>query len=211
MTTAPLREHLLASARHIAASGLNPGAAGNLSLRTNSGMLITPSGLPWEELRSADFVEVSPSGQHHGTRAPSSEWMIHRDLYLERPDIGAVIHTHAPFCTALACLHRTIPPFHYMVARFGGADVRCADYATYGTPALSQAVMRAMEGRNGCLMANHGMIVAGHDLRHAQALAIELESLAEQYWRACQLGSPVLLPEDEIARVLEKFKGYGVR
>ncbi|MCX9156972.1 class II aldolase/adducin family protein [Niveibacterium sp. 24ML] len=208
---APLREQLLACARHVAAIGLNPGAAGNLSLRTHSGMLITPSGLPWEALGTADFVEVDASGQSHGQRAPSSEWMIHRDLYLERPDIGAVIHTHAPFCTALACLHRTIPPFHYMVARFGGADVRCADYATYGTPALSQAVMRAMGGRNGCLMANHGMIVAGHDLRHAQALAIELESLAEQYWRACQLGAPVLLPEDEIARVLEKFKGYGVR
>ena len=211
MNNGTLREQLLASVRRIAVLGLNPGAAGNLSVRTGSGMLITPSGLPWEEIAHSDFIEVDRAGHSHGPWAASSEWMLHRDLYLERPDFGAVVHTHAPFCTALACLHRAIPPFHYMVARFGGPDVRCATYATYGTDALSAAVAQAMEGRNACLMANHGMLVAGRDLRHAQALAIELESLAEQYWRACQLGTPVLLPEDEIARVLEKFKNYGVR
>ncbi|WP_374404283.1 class II aldolase/adducin family protein [Niveibacterium sp.] len=206
-----LRDALLASARHIAALGLNPGAAGNLSVRQGDGMLITPSGLPWEELTRIDFVAVAADGSYAGPRAPSSEWQLHRDLYAARPEFGAIIHTHAPFCTALACLHRTIPPFHYMVARFGGHDVRCAVYATYGTTALSEATLIAMDDRNGCLLGNHGMVVAGRDLRHAQALAVELESLAEQYWRACQLGEPVLLPEDEIARVREKFKGYGVR
>lgn len=211
MNDTSMRERLLAGARQIAALGLNPGASGNLSERLGEGMLITPSGLPWDELDAADFVEIDAAGRPHGDRPPSSEWLLHRDLYRARPDFGAVIHTHAPFCTALACLHRRIPPFHYMVARFGGTDVPCADYATYGTAELSRSVTQAMRERNGCLMANHGMVVAGHDLRHAQALAIELESLAEQYWRACQLGEPVLLPDDEIARVLEKFKGYGVR
>ncbi|GAA5177301.1 class II aldolase/adducin family protein [Niveibacterium umoris] len=211
MTALSLPHQLLACARHIAALGLNPGAAGNLSVREADGMLITPSGLPWEELGTDDFVHVDWAGQSQGPRAPSSEWQLHRDLYLARSEFGAVIHTHAPFCTALACLHREIPSFHYMVARFGGSTVRCARYATYGTPALSLATAEAMADRNGCLLGNHGMVVAGRDLRHAQALAIELESLAEQYWRACQLGTPILLPEDEIARVLEKFKGYGVR
>lgn len=204
-------ESLLAACRRIAAAGLNDGAAGNLSLRCDDGMLITPSGLPWDELAAEDFVRMRFDGATQGARAPSSEWRFHRDLYTTRPEFGAVIHTHAPFCTALACLHRAIPPFHYMIARFGGRDVRCARYETYGTEALSDAVLEAMEGRNGCLLGNHGMLVAGRDLRHACALAVELESLAEQYWRACQLGEPVLLDDAEIAQVLEKFSGYGVR
>ncbi len=204
-------ESLLAACRRIAAAGLNDGAAGNLSLRCDDGMLITPSGLPWDELGAEDFVRMRFDGATQGARAPSSEWRFHRDLYATRPEFGAVIHTHAPFCTALACLHRAIPPFHYMIARFGGRDVRCARYETYGTEALSDAVLEAMEGRNGCLLGNHGMLVAGRDLRHACALAVELESLAEQYWRACQLGEPVLLDDAEIAQVLEKFSGYGVR
>jgi L-fuculose-phosphate aldolase len=208
---AELAATLLAACRRIASAGLNDGAAGNLSVRCDAGMLITPSGLPWEELGIDDFVRMTLEGAAEGTRAPSSEWRFHRDLYATRPEFGAVIHTHAPFCTALACLHRAIPPFHYMIARFGGRDVRCARYETYGTDALSAAVLEAMEGRNGCLLGNHGMLVAGRDLRHACALAVELESLAEQYWRACQLGEPVLLDDAEIARVLEKFTGYGVR
>lgn len=202
---------LLATCQAMAAAGLNPGAAGNLSVRTAAGCLITPSGLPWPELGADDFVPLTLDGHAGGARAPSSEWRFHCDLYRTRPDLNAIIHTHAPFCTALACLHRSIPPFHYMVARFGGRDVRCAAYATYGTPELSAAVQAAMQDRFGCLMGNHGMLVAGPNLRHAHALATELESLAEQYWRACQLGEPVLLADDEIERVLEKFKGYGVR
>ncbi len=211
MTADSRTQALLAACKRIAASGLNLGAAGNLSARDGDGMLITPSGLPWDELRAEDLVAMNLSGSARGAHPPSSEWRFHRDLYATRPEFNAVIHTHAPFCTALACLHRAIPPFHYMIARFGGSDVRCARYATYGTEALSLAVLEAMEDRNGCLLGNHGMLVAGSDLRHACALAVELESLAEQYWRACQLGDPVLLDAAEIGRVLEKFGEYGVR
>ncbi|MCL2657303.1 MAG: class II aldolase/adducin family protein [Betaproteobacteria bacterium] len=211
-TLSTLDELLLQACRQIAAAGLNASAAGNLSVRASQeGMLITPSGLPWQELEIDDLVSMQFDGSWSGACPPSSEWRFHRDLYVSRPEFGAIIHTHAPFCTALACLHRTIPPFHYMIARFGGGDIRCARYETYGTAALSDAVLEAMEGRNGCLLGNHGMLVAGRDLRHACALAVELESLAEQYWRACQLGEPRLLSEDEIARVLEKFASYGVR
>lgn len=207
----PAREQLLRTAQRIAAQGLNPGAAGNLSTRHGDGLLITPSGLPWEELSTADFVELDLDGQVRGAGTPSSEWRFHCALLRARPELGAIVHTHAPFCTTLACLERGIPPFHYMIARFGGTDVRCAPYATYGTEALSALTLTAMEDRNACLLAHHGMVVAGKDLRHAQALAIELESLAEQYWRASLLGTPNNLPDAEIIRVLEKFQSYGVR
>ena len=142
-------------------------------------------------------------------RQPSSEWRFHLDIYAAHPNAGAIIHTHSPFATALACQAIAIPAFHYMVARFGGVDVRCADYATFGTQELSDAILRALVDRCGCLMAHHGMVVYGRDLKHALVLAIELETLAEQYWRVLQLGVPKLLSEEEMARVLEKFAHYG--
>jgi L-fuculose-phosphate aldolase len=148
-------------------------------------------------------------GTWTGTRKPSSEWRFHRDLYTARPEVGAVVHAHSPFAVALACLRRDIPPFHYMIARFGGDTIRCADYAVFGSQALSTAAMRAMDGRKGCLLANHGLLVAGGDLAEAFALAVELEELCEQYWRACQIGAPVLLTPAEMRAVLEKFIGYG--
>ena len=142
-------------------------------------------------------------------RQPSSEWRFHRDIYAAYPDAGAVVHTHSPFATALACQSMSIPAFHYMIARFGGGDVRCAAYATFGTEELSAAIVEALKGRCACLMAHHGMVVYGANLKHAFALAIELESLAEQYWRTFQLGPVKLLPDLEIARVVEKFANYG--
>ena len=148
-------------------------------------------------------------GSWRGPYAPSSEWRIHRDILAAHPEAGAILHSHAPFATALACHRHPIPAFHYMVARFGGRDVRCAAYATFGTQALSDALLVALEDRCGCLMAHHGMVVFGRDLDHALDLAVELETLCEQYWRVLQLGVPKLLPEDEMARVLEKFSGYG--
>ena len=120
-----------------------------------------------------------------------------------------MVHTHSPFATALACQEQGIPAFHYMVARFGGADVRCADYATFGTQELSDAIIQALTGRNACLMAHHGMVVFGRDCEQALALAVELETLCEQYWRVLQLGTPRLLAAEEMQRVLEKFAGYG--
>ncbi|MBS1228033.1 MAG: class aldolase/adducin family protein [Proteobacteria bacterium] len=135
--------------------------------------------------------------------------MIHRDVYVARREAGAIVHAHSPFATSLACLRRDIPAFHYMIARFGGDTLRCASYATFGTQALSDAALAAMAQRNACLLANHGMLVFGRNLDQALDLAVELEALCEQYWRACQLGEPVLLDAREMATVLEKFAHYG--
>ena len=134
---------------------------------------------------------------------------IHRDIYAAHPEAGAILHAHSPFATAIACHRRSIPAFHYMIARFGGGDIRCAPYATFGTQALSDGALEAIEGRNACLLANHGMLVFGGDLRHTLALALEFETLCEQYWRTCQIGEPTILSAAEMAEVLTLFKSYG--
>ncbi|WP_234087700.1 class II aldolase/adducin family protein [Azonexus sp. R2A61] len=215
------RAALIAAARAMRPAGLNRGTAGNLSVRDGDGFLITPTGLAYDALSADDIPHMridtpadknahdSADASWTGRRKPSSEWRFHRDLYAARPEVGAVLHAHSPFAVTLACLRRDIPPFHYMIARFGGATIRCADYAIFGSPALSTAAMAAMTERKGCLLANHGLLVAGRDLDEAFALAVELEELCEQYWRACQLGDPVLLDAAEMAEVIEKFKGYG--
>lgn len=226
----PLRTELLATLRAMSAAGLNVGTAGNASVRLRHTaahgnaqggsaeraglpgpvrMLITPSGMPAERCRAEDMVEVEADGRHGGALAPSSEWALHRDIYAACPGAGAVLHAHSPFATALACQRLEIPPFHYMIARFGGTTVRCARYATFGTQALSDAAVAALDGRNACLLSNHGMVVYGRDLAHALALAIEFETLCAQYWRTLQLGAPVLLSDEEMAEVIERFKGYG--
>lgn len=204
-----LRDHLIATARALQPAGLNRGTAGNVSVRHGDGFYITPTGMPYPALVADDIPLMALNGSPTGRRKPSSEWRFHRDLYAARPEVGAVLHAHSPFAVSLACLRREIPPFHYMIARFGGATIRCADYAIFGSAELSAAALAAMAGRQGCLLANHGLLVAGRDLEEALALAIELEELCEQYWRACQLGQPVLLGSDEMAAVLEKFAGYG--
>lgn len=208
-TTEPLRQALLDTLRAMSAARLNVGSAGNASVRLADGLLITPSGRSPEACSAADMVELDPAGQPRGEGLPSSEWRLHCDLYRARPEAGAVLHAHSPFATALACQRLNIPPFHYMIARFGGDDVRCAEYATFGTSALSHNMLRALEARCACLLANHGMVVFGRDLNHALALAIEFEALCEQYWRSCQLGPPVLLDAAEMARVRERFELYG--
>ena len=197
----------------MAASGLNKGTAGNLSVRTHengqAGFLITPSGMAYSALKTEDLVFMNMNGSCISRRKPSSEWRFHRDIYAARPESGAILHAHSPFATSLACLRRDIPPFHYMIARFGGNTLRCAEYATFGTQALSAAALSALQDRRACLLANHGMLVFGRDLDQALDLGVELESLCEQYWRANQLGEPVLLDAAEMAIVLEKFAGYG--
>lgn len=214
----PQRAELLATLRAMSDAGLNVGTAGNASVRIAEAgvgepgsvrMLISPSGLPAERCRPQDMVEVEADGSYAGALAPSSEWKLHHDIYAAFPAAGAVLHAHSPFATALACQRREIPPFHYMIARFGGTTVRCARYATFGTQALSDATVAALEGRNACLLANHGMVVHGRDLAHALALAIELETLCAQYWRTLQLGDPVLLSDEEMAEVIERFRWYG--
>ena len=204
-----LRAGLLATARSMAASGLNAGTAGNASVRCARGFLITPSGRSYEDCSDADMALVAMDGSWQGPCAPSSEWRIHRDILAAHPEAGAVLHAHSPFATALACLRRDIPAFHYMIARFGGDDIRCAPYATFGTQALSDAALIALRERNACLLANHGMLVFGCDLRRSLALAIEFETLCEQYWRACQLGEPTLLSPAEMSEVITRFKTYG--
>ena len=214
---AALRAALIATARAMRPAGLNRGTAGNVSVRikdaAGDGFLITPTGMPYDHLTPEDLPRVAiddrdtPSST--GRRKPSSEWRFHRDLYATRPEVGAVLHAHSPFAVSLACLRRDIPPFHYMIARFGGDTLRCGDYAIFGSNSLSTAALTAMHERKGCLLANHGQLVAARDLDEALALAVELEELCEQYWRACQLGEPVLLNQAEMAEVIERFKGYG--
>ncbi len=208
---------VLATARAMNASGINRGSAGNVSARCKDGFIITPTGMAYDACTSGDMVKVMRSGIQadgahgtaSGTRKPSSEWRFHRDIYAARPEAGAVVHTHSPFATALACQTQGIPAFHYMVARFGGSDVRCAAYATFGSQELSDAIISALDGRSACLMAHHGMVVFGRDCDNALALAVELETLCEQYWRVLQLGAPQLLPDAEMRRVLAKFASYG--
>ena len=208
-----LRAAVIDTALAMNAAGINRGKSGNVSARLRDegfdGFLITPSGLPYAETTSDDIVAMTLRGEAHGKRVPSSEWRFHRDIYANRSDAHAIVHTHAPFATSLACLHRGIPPFHYMVAVAGGNDIRCAPYATFGTQALSDNALAALAGRNACLLANHGMIALGASLAHALALAVEVETLAEMYWRALQIGEPILLSDAEMAIVLEKFATYG--
>ena len=211
--TDELRRELIATAREMNRSGINQGTSGNLSLRCGDGLLITPSGMPYERLEPADIVFLEQDGGDTpvaaGPRKPSSEWRIHRDVYRARPDALAILHAHPVHCAALACLRRPLPAFHYMVAVAGGRDIRCAPYATFGTQALSDHVLAALEGRRACLMANHGLLCLGPDLRSALALAVEVETLARTYLQCLSVGEPVVLDDAEMERVLEKFKGYG--
>ena len=205
-----LRAELVEAARAMNHLGINRGTSGNASVRAGAGFLVTPSALPYDRLGAADIVEMSLDGTTvDATRPPSSEWRFHRDLYAARDDVGAVIHTHAPFATTLACLDVAIPAFHYMVAKAGGNDIRCAGYATFGTQALSDHVVAAMEGRKACLMSHHGMIASGLTLEAALGLAVEVEQLAEMFWRTLQIGEPALLDDAEMARVARQFATYG--
>lgn len=188
--------------------GLNQGASGNVSARSREGFLITPSGRDMAGLTADDMVAMDMAGAARGEGRPSSEWRFHRDIYAAFPEAEAVVHAHSPFAVALACLRRDIPPFHYMVALAGGMDIRCAPYATFGTQALSDAVLAALRDRRACLMANHGLVAWGRGLAAALALANEVEVLCGQYLRACQVGEPVLLSAAEMREVLEKFKDY---
>ncbi len=208
MTESPGQQIIDACLR-MQSEGINQGSAGNISVRSNDGFLITPSGMAYERMAPEDMVQMSLEGKPTGKWKPSSEWRMHLDIYRSRPEAGAVVHAHSTFCTALACLRRDIPPFHYMVAVAGGRDIRCSDYALFGTQELSDAMLAALEGRRACLLGTHGMICFHDNLERALKLAIEVEALAKQYWHACQAGEPVLLSDEEMAPVIERFGGYG--
>lgn len=191
-------------------SGLSPGRSGNVSCRWKNGMLITPTGMAYEELKPADIVFVDGDGTYsQKARKPSSEWRFHLAAYIARPDMGAVVHTHSLHATVLACAHKPIPAFHYMIAVAGGVDIPVIAYAPFGTDELARYVGDGLANRNALLMANHGQIAVGKHLAAALELAEEVEVLSEQYYKVLTLGRPRTLDAEAMADVLERFKGYG--
>lgn len=213
-----LRQAIIDKCLWMNASGLNQGTSGNISARFGDRMLITPSATPYDDLRpemiaSMPIVgaEAEGYGRWDGPLKPSTEWRFHLDIFAARPDVGAIVHTHSTYATVLAIARKPIPACHYMIAAFGGTDIRVGDYATYGTAALSAHALKALEGRNGCLLANHGMIAVGPGLDKAMWLAVELETLAKQYHLALQIGGPVILSDAEIADAAKGFASYGLQ
>lgn len=207
--TPDLRRAIIETARALPRLGLTKGTSGNVSARTESGFLVTPSGTPYENLTEDKIVALDWEGCYRGETLPSSEWRMHLDFYLAKPDCGAVVHCHSPRATALSCHRRGIPAFHYMVALAGGDRIECAHYATFGTRGLSEAMISALGDRNACLLANHGQIAGGATLQKALSTAEGVEDLADQYLSALILGEPVILDAQEMTAILKKFKTYG--
>lgn len=203
------RQSIIDACLRMNALGINQGTSGNISVRHGDGLLITPTGTPYETMRPDQIVQMGLDGAHDPAQRPSSEWRFHRDILKARPDVEAVVHAHPTYCTALAIMGMEIPPVHYMVACAGGDTIRCAPYATFGTQELSDHAVRALEGRLACLLAHHGMIAVGPSLAKAMWLAVEMETLARQYHAALQIGKPSLLSKDEIEKVRVRMAGYG--
>jgi L-fuculose-phosphate aldolase len=205
-----LRQEIIDTALAMSSEGLSPGTSGNVSARHDGGMLITPTGMAYEELIPEDIVFIDQKGvSAEGARKPSSEWRFHLSAYEARPEANAIVHTHSHFATSLACTRKVIPAFHYMVAVAGGNDIPLAGYATFGTPELATAVAVALKNRKACLMANHGQLACGETLDAALSLAREVETLAAQYVAALQIGEPHILDDEEMSRVLKRFASYG--
>lgn len=209
-----LRQAIIDKCRWMNAVGLNQGTSGNISARFEDRMLLTPSATQYEDI-TVDMIASMPIdgdyGHWEGPLKPSTEWRFHLDITKARPDVGAIVHTHATFATVLAIGRRTIPACHYMIAAFGGNDVRCADYATYGTKELSVNALAALEGRNACLLANHGLIATGPTLDKAMWAAVELETIAKQYYYSLTIGSPVILTDEQIEDTRRGFATYGLQ
>jgi L-fuculose-phosphate aldolase len=205
------RKQLIDTAIAMNVNGLNQGSSGNLSVRSGAGMLITPSGMSYTGLTADDIVWMDFDGNSEGLRKPSSEWRFHAAIYQKYPEAHAILHAHPVSCSALACLGMSIPAFHYMVAVAGGNNIRCADYATFGTSELSAHVLKALEGRKACLMAHHGLTCYEKDLPHVLALAVEVEHLATVYSRILAISEADVLSNSEMNVVLEKFSSYGVQ
>jgi L-fuculose-phosphate aldolase len=207
-----IRKKIIALCLQMNATGLNQGTSGNISARFKEFMLITPSGIPYEELKPADIAKMTVDDDDFswtGPSKPSSEWHFHRAILKAKPDIHAIVHTHSTFASVVSIARDDIPACHYMIAAFGGNTVRCAHYETFGTAELSASILTAMEDRSACLLANHGMVAGGKNLDNAMWAAVELETLSRQYYYAKLAGSMTVLPDDEMATVLEKFKTYG--
>ena len=204
-----LRKQIIDVCNFMVDRGVNQGTAGNISVRIDDGFLITPSGVPYPEMEPEDIVTMQLDSSHDGARRPSTEWRFHRDIMAKKPEVGSVIHLHSRYCTSLSMLRMQIPAVHYMIAVAGGPTVPCVPYVTWGTQELADLILGALEDRTACLLANHGMVVVGPNLKRAAWLAVEIEALACQYWHALQVGTPHILPDAEIANVAEKFKSYG--
>jgi L-fuculose-phosphate aldolase len=207
-----LRKGIIAACRAMNSLGINQGTSGNISARYGANMLITPSGVPYEDLKPGDIAVMPIEGEYgswKGPLNPSSEWRFHLDIMRSRSDVGSVVHTHSTYATTLAICGKEIPAIHYMVAAAGGPNVRVAPYATYGTKELSEHAIEALEGRTCCLLRNHGVIATGSNLKRALWLAVEIETLAKQYYLSLAVGDAQILPDGEIVQVIEKFKNYG--
>jgi L-fuculose-phosphate aldolase len=204
-----IRRAMVAACREMNGLGINQGTSGNISVRFGGGLLITPSGVPYERMAPDDIVLLAMDGSFDHALRPSSEWRFHRDIMAARRDVGAIVHAHPIYTTAFAICRREIPAVHYMIAAAGGPTIRCGGYATYGTEELSQIALTALQDRSCCLLANHGLIATGSNLEKAMWLAVEVETLCRQYAVALQIGDPRVLADEEIARVVERFKTYG--
>jgi L-fuculose-phosphate aldolase len=203
------RQSIIDACRSMNALGINQGTSGNISLRHDTGMLITPTSVPYETMQPEQIVFMDLDGSFDAAQRPSSEWRFHLDILRARPEVNAVVHAHPPFSTILAIMGLEIPPIHYMIAVAGGDTIRCAPYATFGTQELSEHAVRALEDRLACLLEHHGMIAVGPSLSKAMWLAVEVEALARQYHGCLQIGTPRLLPKAEIKNVLGRIAGYG--
>jgi L-fuculose-phosphate aldolase len=203
------RQAIIDACRRMNGLGINQGTSGNISLRHQDGMLITPTSVPYEEMRQEQIVFMRFDGSFAAGQKPSSEWRFHLDILRSRDDVNAVVHAHPPYATVLSIMGLQIPPIHYMIAAAGGDSIRCAPYATYGTAELSDHAVKALEGRFACLLGHHGMIAIGPSLARALWLAVEVEALARQYHGCLQIGTPPLLSPSEIERVRQKMAGYG--
>jgi L-fuculose-phosphate aldolase len=204
-----LRREVIETCLKMNAEGINQGTSGNVSVRCDEGFLITASGISYDKMKPAHVIEMDLEGNYRGDYLPSTEWRMHMDIFKARPEAKAVVHVHSPYATALACLRREVPAFHYMIGVTGGTSLRVSDYAEFGTQELSDTMLKAMEGRTACLLANHGQICFGPTLAKALWLAGEIEYLCHQYWAAGLAGKPVLLDEAQMASVLKRFKSYG--
>lgn len=204
-----LRAELVETCREMARRGLTRGTSGNVGVRSGDGFLVSPTGVPYAELHPEQVVRMAFDGSHQGEFLPSSEWRFHRDILAARSDLHAVVHTHSTHATALAVMGRDIPAIHYEIAAAGGPTIRCAPYATFGTEALARGVLSALEGRRACLLAHHGVVAAGADLGSALSLAETIEELARLYLLCLPAGEPPVLPDAEIAAVIERYRSYG--
>ncbi len=205
-----LSNEIIKAAIYLKRQRLTPAHTGNVSVRFEDGMLITPTGLPYESLAAQDIVFVSQEGEwDEAGRAPSSEWQFHLAAYIANAGVQALVHTHSNYATTLACAGKQIPPFHYMVAAAGGDTIPLVPYAIFGSKELSDHVAKAFANRKACLMAHHGLLAGERTLDKAVELTEIIEDLAQQYWAVCQLGEPTLLTNQQMQEVLEKFKTYG--